>query len=88
MIEPMPGRVLASTAVGERVALTDFPFETLRALLGDLGLQRGSVVRCLVAAPGVMLVERDDGRQIRLDSGWAKLIQVEPVAASSNGSVK
>jgi hypothetical protein len=71
-------RSLASIRVGEAVTLGDFAYPTLRAVCADLGLVGGATVRCRVAAPGVMLLERDDGSQVRLDAGWARLIGVRP----------
>jgi hypothetical protein len=79
-------RTLESVAVGESVALATFPFDTLRSLCADLGLTTGSVVRCIVASPAVLLLEREDGQQIRMDAGWARLIQVD--SPSATGKVK
>jgi hypothetical protein len=88
MTPSLGSRTLASAAVGEQLTLTAFPFRALRALFGDLGLGTGSIVRCLVTAPRVMLVEREDGQQVRLDGEWAQHVQVEPVSDSAAGTVK
>jgi hypothetical protein len=79
-------RTLESVAVGESVALATFPFETLRSLCADLGLTTGSIVRCVVSSPSVLLLEREDGQQVRMDAGWARLIQIDPPSAT--GKVK
>jgi hypothetical protein len=76
----LPGgtRSLDSVGVGELVTLGDFAFASLREACADIGLLRGARVRCRVHAPGVLLLEREDGTQVRLDPQWARLIGIAP----------
>jgi hypothetical protein len=79
---------LASIRVGDRVQLRTFPFTAIRSVCADIGLDAGIVVRCLVASPNVLLLEREDGRQVCIDAEWARLIQVGAPPDGSAGNVK
>jgi hypothetical protein len=78
-------RTLASVAEGETVTLGGFAFPTLGSVCADLGLHLGLTVLCRVRAPGVLLLEREDGRQISLDPKWARLIGVHPSPVAATG---
>jgi hypothetical protein len=79
-------RTLESVEAGETVTLRRFAFPTLRAVCEDIGLVPGRSVRCRVRAPGVLLLEREDGTHVRIDTGWARLIEISAVPVATEAA--
>ena len=68
---------LADAPADTSLAIARIPLAALRTLCADLGLAEGDRVTCESGSARHVLVKTAYGRRVRLDRGYAMLIETE-----------